>query len=579
MASVPPFLSPRCQQLADSLIAEMTLAEKASQMIQSDDPYVTPADVQNFALGSVLASANYAPGAGTSAAWAAHIAALHAAARGSRLKIPLLYGLDSMHGMGHARDAIIFPHNIGLGASGDADLVRRVAHASAEETAGSGADWTFSPVVAAARDERWGRTYESFSEDPALAGLLGASSVLGFQGAALGESRSSILASAKHFAGDGATERGIDQGNVVLTEAEFRDLAVSVYVPAIEAGVGAIMVSYSRYQGVPMSANAAWLTNVLKDELQFGGFLVSDYDAVDKLGGSLSENVQLAVNAGLDMLMETGTWRSVREAIVTGVTTGIIPLSRVDDAVTRILRVKCGLGLFERAEPDAALTAGVGSAEHRALAREAVQKSIVMLKNEGEVLPLSKQATRIVVAGSGAKVLRKQMGGWTLDWQGKSSDGMVGTSLLTAVTDVLGPDRVVYQETPSPIPADAVLLAIGEEPYAEYLGDRDDLALPPADSDLIFQYRALNLPIVVVLYSGRPLVITDELAEVDAWIAAFLPGSAAEGLTDVLFGDVAPTAKLSMSWPASMNQIPINVGDADYDADPPLFPFGFGLTY
>jgi beta-glucosidase len=574
---VPSFLSPACQDRATALVAVMTLDEKAAQMVQVDDLGISPPEITRLGIGSVLANANF--NLGTSAGWAAHIAELHAAARASRLQIPILYALDSMHGMGHASDAIIFPHNVGLGGARDPDLVRRVAHAAAVETSASGVDWTFAPVVAAARDERWGRTYESFSEDPILAGELGASAVLGFQGNVLGADRTSVLASAKHFAGDGSTDGGQDQGDVTLSEADFRALAVSPYLPAIRAGVGAIMVSYSSYHGVAMTENSYWLTSVLKGELGFQGFLITDYGAVQKLGGPADQNVQRAVNAGIDMLMELSS--SAVSSISEGVLSGEIPESRVDDAVARILRVKCGLGLFDRSEPDAALASQVGSAKHRELAREAVRKSAVLLKNEGDLLPLAKQS-KVVVDGSGSYRRRKQMGGWTIDWQGTNSEVAVGTTLLNAVRNLIGADRVIFppeDQVEDPTGADAVILAIGEEPYAEFLGDRYNLALDPADADLIRYYAGFEVPVIVVLYSGRPMIITDELASVDAWIAAFLPGSAAEGLADVLFGDYAPTAKLSMTWPASMTQIPINQGDEDDVTDPPLFPFGFGLTY
>jgi len=313
---------------------------------------------------------------------------------------------------------------------------------------------------------------------------------------------------------------------------------------------------------------------VLKQELGFGGFLISDWDDVS------SSSVATAVNAGLDMLMESTSWSSALQVIVNGVTSGAIAPERVDDAVTRILRVKCGLGLFERGEPDAALLSQVGSAEHRALAREAVQKSIVLLKNDQHLLPLPKTLSKLVVAGSAAKALRKQMGGWTLDWQGTSGDLAVGTTLLAAVTGALGADKVEFQASPAaPTNADAILLAIGEEPYAEMVGDRSELSLAAADSALIAQYASYGVPIVVVLFSGRPMIISDELGKVSAFIAAFLPGSAGEGIADILFGDASPTAKLSMSWPKSNAQIPINAGDPDYESDPPLFPLGFGLGY
>lgn len=580
------FLSAACRQRAASLLASMTRDEKAAQMILAKDGIVTTSQITSYGIGAVLADGYYKPGHGATSDWAAHIAPLHAAARASRLGIPLLYGLDAVHGMSHATDAIIFPHNIGLGATRDPDLVERVARATAVEIAATGADWTFAPTIAAARDERWGRTYESFSEDPVLVGSLGASAVLGLQGHSLGAERTSILATAKHFAGDGATAYGtssvgdLDRGDVTLNESDFRALAVAQYVPAIRAGVGSIMVSYSSYRGTAMSVNRPWLTNVLKKELGFEGFLVSDLNAVELLPGTSDTNIEAAINAGLDMLMESDSGLDALSLISDAVAGGRISSARVDDAVTRILRVKCGLGLFEGTERS--LDPTVASPAHRLLAKEAVEKSLVVLKNDLGVLPLNAAGGKILLAGSGADSQRRQMGGWTINWDGSDADDATGTTLLSALTSRLGQSVVNAEDPTDPTGADAVILVMSERPYAEYLGDASDLtlsAVAPDDVTALSYYSQYDVPIIAILFSGRPLVITEELPKVSAFIAAFLPGTAADAIVDVLYGVTHPTGKLPMTWPKSMTQLPINLGDPDYVTDPPLFPLGFGLTY
>jgi beta-glucosidase len=588
----PPWQpSAECESLAENLVVALSLDEKIGQMTQPERRNVTPAEVTQYFLGSVLSGGGSYPGDGSPAAWADMTDALHLAALATPHQIPLLYGSDAVHGHGNVLDAVIFPHNVGLGAAGDTELVTRAASITALEMRGTGVDWTFSPVMAAPRDERWGRTYEGFAEDPGLAALLGSAAILGYQGARLGDANS-VLATAKHFAGDGATACGtapaqgaatplLDQGDVTLDEATFRRLAVDQYRFAIAAGAGSIMASYSSYQGTKLHAHTRLLTEVLKGELGFMGFVVSDFAGIHQLPGSYQEQVTTAVNAGIDLFMEGDSWLAFIDALEAAVEQNAVPMSRVDDAVTRILRVKCELGMFQpgyTGQADRALTVEVGSPEHRAEARDAVRKTLTVLKNEG-LLPLAK-AGRIHVGGSAADDLDKQCGGWTVSWQGTGS-ATVGTTILGAVQkSVGGLGEVTYSlDGGGAAGADVGIVVIGEPPYAEWLGDRSDLGLSTGDQATLDTMATAGIPLVVVLVSGRPLIIEPYLAKARAWVAAWLPGTEGDGVADVLFGEVPPTAKLGHSWPARMDQIPINVGDPDYASDPPLFPFGYGLGW
>jgi beta-glucosidase len=588
----PPWQpSPHCQSVADNLLVVLSLDEKVGQMTQAERGSTTPADIALYFLGSVLSGGGSYPGDGSATAWADMTDAFHRAALETPHAIPLLYGSDAVHGHGNVCGATIFPHNVGLGASGDAELVTRAAAITALEMRGTGVDWTFSPVLAAPRDERWGRTYEGFAEEPGLVALLGSAAILGYQGTRLGDPNS-VLATAKHFAGDGATRCGtapsksggtplLDRGDVKLDEASFRQIAVDQYRFAIAAGAGSIMVSYSSYQGAKLHGHRRLLTEVLKGELGFAGFLVSDYGGIRELGGSYQAQVTTAVNAGIDMFMEGDNWLAFIETLKAAVTQNAVPMSRVDDAVTRILRVKCELGLFDPSytgQADRTLTAQVGSGEHRAVARDAVRKSLTLLKNDG-LLPLGRGG-HIHVAGSAADDLDRQCGGWTMTWQGNGAR-TAGTTVLTAIRAAVGSlGEVTYSPNGSGAAgADAGVVVLGEPPYAEWMGDRSDLGLSSDDRATIDAMASAGIPLVVVLMSGRPLIIEPELAKARAWVAAWLPGTEGDGVADVLFGDAPPTAKLGHSWPARMDQVPINVGDPDYASNPPLFPFGHGLSW
>jgi beta-glucosidase len=554
----------------------MHLSEKIGQMVMAARARTDFPDVAKYQVGALLSGGGSTPARSNEPpAWAEMVDKYQGFTKQTRLRIPLLYGIDAVHGHGNVKNATIFPHNIGLGCTRDADLVERVAHATAVEVAATGMHWTFAPVVAAARDERWGRTYEAFGETPELAAQLGPAAIVGFQGKRLGSGPASILATAKHFAGDGGTAGGVDRGDTVVAEAAFRRLHVDQYAPAIAARVGSIMVSYSSYQGVKMHAQRHWLTEVLKEELGFDGILLSDWEGIDKMPMDYSEQLETAVNAGLDMIMapkKLDDYVRTLESLVPD----RVPQWRIDDAVTRILSVKCEMGMTSPSGRARPRLDHVGSAEHREIAREAVRKSLVLLKNDRGVLPLKKNA-KVHLAGKSADDLGNQCGGWTISWQGASGLQIDGTTIRQGVEHVVGAPAVSYSRDGTDGKGATVGVAvIGEFPYAELKGDRTNLALDSDDVKAVQNLKAAGLPVVVVLVTGRPLILEPILAAADAVLVAWLPGTEGQGVADILFGDYAPTGKLSHSWPRSMQQIPINIGDANYD---PLFPYEFGLTY
>ncbi len=579
--------SQNISERVEKILSQMTLEEKIGQMTQVDSSYLKDyEDITKYFIGSVLSGGNSYPNnseAMTKAKdWADYIDNLQTYALKTRLKIPLLYGIDAVHGNQKVYGATIFPHNVGLGAANDVGLAEKIAEITAKECKAIGAYWTFAPCVAVSRDERWGRAYESFSEDPILVSILGASQVRGFQ-------KGGIIACAKHYLGDGGTAFGtgmkglVDQGDtLVKDEKELRRLYLTPYLFAISNNVKTIMASFSSVNGVKMHANKYLLTDVLKKELKFKGFVVSDWKAIEQLQGTYEDQVRESINAGIDMVMVPDNYVLFINTLKKLVETKQVKIERINDAVRRILTVKMEMGLFEKPFADRSLIDSVGSEEHRKVAREAVRKSIVMLKNEN-TLPLSKNLKEIVVVGPKADDIGSQCGGWTISWQGKRGNFIPGTTILEAIKKSVDKNtKITYDVQGNKISKetkklpDAVIIVVGESPYAEFMGDRTIPTMDFSDASIVEKLKNVKTKKILVLITGRPLVIADFKDMADAILVAWLPGTEGEGITDVIFGDYKPTGKLPFSWPESDEQLPINIGDKDYK---PLFPFGFGLTY
>jgi beta-glucosidase len=581
----------------NDLLSKMTLEEKIGQMTQAEqDALKDVSDIENYFLGSVLSGGNSDPKEGNSLkAWTDMYDRYQSHALKTRLGIPILYGVDAVHGHNNVLGAVIFPHNIGLGCTRNPKLVEKAARVTAEEVRATGINWAFAPCVTVPRDERWGRTYEGFGETPELARTLGEAAVKGFQGDDLGNPLG-VLACAKHFAGDGGTTYGtgilkdgnskerwpMDRGDTRLSEQELKEIHMQGYVTAIKAGVGSIMPSYNSWNGVKCSGSKRLMTEILKQEMGFEGFLISDYNALEELPGDSKSQIEQSINAGMDMVMVPQRYREFFNGLRDLVKEGRVPMSRIDDAVRRILRVKFALGLMDKGRShlaDRSLQKSFGSAEHRQVARECVRESLVLLKNDKKALPISKGLARVHVAGKSADDIGNQCGGWTVAWQGQSGDVTPGgTTIFKAIQNAVSKKTKVTfsKDGTDAAGADLGVVVIGETPYAEMLGDREDLSLAQEDVAAIENMKKAGIPVVAVLVSGRPLIIDKALDKCDAFIAAWLPGTEGQGVADVLFGDYKPTGKLSFSWPRSMAQIPINFGDANYD---PLFKYGFGLTY
>jgi beta-glucosidase len=568
----------------EALLARMTLDEKIGQMTQTDlDALKDKSDVQKYFLGSVLSGGGHAPPETDAKGWLKSCDEFRSWALKTRLKIPLLYGIDAVHGHNNVDGAVIFPHNIGLGATRNPALVEKAARVVGEEVADTGMQWAFAPCVAVARDERWGRTYESFGESPDLVSELGAAVIRGFQGRQLSDA-TSVLACAKHFLADGGTLGGVDQGNAICDEAALRKDFLAPYVAAVKAGVGSIMVSYSSWKGAKMHGNKYLLTGVLKGELGFKGFLISDWAAIDQLSPDYKSNVAASINAGLDMVMvpfgpgQPNNFVQFIQDVKELVAEGKIPPSRIDDAVSRILRIKFQMGLFEENRAEGEPAGGVGCAEHREVARECVRQSLVLLKNANHALPLSKNLRHLHVMGQAADDIGIQCGGWTISWQGQPGPVLRGgTTILAAVRNTVASNvEVTFSATGETAPgADVVLVVVGEMPYAEGRGDSQDLRLSATNLALISKAKETGVPVITVLVSGRPLILDTALDSSDALVAAWLPGTEGQGVADVLFGDYKPTGKLPRAWPLNNEQL-----SADgKPGEKPLFPYGFGLTY
>ncbi|PWZ04246.1 Beta-glucosidase BoGH3B [Zea mays] len=585
------------------LLGRMTLEEKIGQMSQIERANATAEVIEKYFVGSVLSGGGSVPAEKASASvWQKMVTRMQKAALKTRLGIPIIYGIDAVHGNNDVYNATIFPHNVGLGATRDPRLVKRVGEATAHETRATGIPYTFAPCVAVCRDPRWGRCYESFSEDTRLVQLMTSNMVAGLQGDVPAKhpkgvpfvgGAKKVAGCAKHFVGDGGTTRGINENNTVLSFHDLMRIHMPPYDNAVINGISSVMISYSSWNGVKMHENKFLITDTLKNKLNFRGFVITDWQAVDRITNPPHQHyyhsIKETIHAGIDMVMIPYDYPEFVADLAKQVKQGQIKLERIDDAVSRILRVKFAMGLFEDPLPDPRLTKELGAQEHRALAREAVRKSLVLLKNSKKgqakpMLPLPKTAKKILVAGSHAHDLGSQCGGWTIKWQGERGNNLtgVGTTILEAIKKAVDKKTSVdYVERPdkddlakSAEGYEYAVVAVGEPPYAETAGDNKNLTIPSPGPEVIKDVCGL-VRCVVLVVSGRPLVLQPYVDYMDALVAAWLPGTEAQGITDVLFGDYGFTGKLPRTWFKSVDQLPMNYGDKRYD---PLFPFGFGLT-
>jgi len=586
-----------------ALLKKMTVEEKVGQVIQGDIASITPADMKKYHLGSVLNGGGSAPGGDEWAPpkkWLELADEFYAASIDTSdggVGIPMIWGTDAMHGHSNIVGAVLFPHNVGLGATHNPKLLADIARVTAEQVRTTGIDWTFAPTVTVPQDDRWGRAYEGYSEDPKLVASFAGEFVKGLQGDPHSPDflkGKYVISSTKHFLADGGTDQGRDQGDAKIPETTLRDVHNAGYVPAIENGVQTIMISFSSWNGKKLSGNKGLMTDVLKKRMNFDGFTVGDWNAHGQVEGCTNDSCAAAFNAGLDMFMAPDSWRGLYDNTLKQVKDGTISMERLDDAVTRILRVKFRAGVFEAGPPSKRALAGdfkmLASPEQRALARDAVRQSLVLLKNNGGLLPLAANK-HVLVTGDGADNIGKQSGGWTITWQGtglKNADFPGGTSIYGGIRNAVkaggGSAELSTDGTYKKKP-DVAVVVFGENPYAEFQGDLKVLTLPGSMTqhlELMKKFQDEKIPVVAVLISGRPLWQNRELNLANAYVAAWLPGSEGGGIADVLFkkkdGSVNYdfTGKLSFSWPRDAAGAPLNVGQEGYD---PLFPFGFGLTY
>lgn len=571
----------------NDLLQRMTLAEKIGQMTLIEKNSLTPDLVHDLAIGGVLSGGGGYPQAENSpAAWAAMVNEFQQAALSTRLGIPLIYGADGVHGHNNLYGAVIFPHNIGLGAANNPLLMEQIGRATALEMAATGVFWNYAPAVMVPLDVRWGRTYEGYAERPDHVAALASAFLRGLQAPDIA-APNRVIGTPKHFLGDGGTAWGssttenyqLDQGETFGDEAFLRAVHLPPYQALIAAGAQTIMASYSSWNGQKMHASSYWLTDVLKRELGFAGFVVSDWAAIDQISSDYDQAVITAINAGIDMNMVPYDAQRFIDSLTRAVERGAVSEERIDDAVRRILTVKFAMGLFEQPFAHTALSDQIGSAQHRQLARTAVAQSLVLLKNDDNLLPLPKDIGQLYIGGQAAHDLGIQAGGWTIEWQGRTGPIIPGTTILEGIQAAVSPQTVVeYNQhgrfTSDPGAADAVCIAVvGELPYAEGRGDSVSLSLPPAENRVLRRMEKACARLVVVLVAGRPLLVTDDLPKWDALVMAWLPGSEGAGVADVLFGDQPFRGRLPVTWPRSLDQLPVGSGDGQ-----PLFPYGFGLT-
>jgi len=648
------------EEFIQSLIKEMTLEEKVGQMTQVDKRMLdSDSDIKTYFLGSILSGGGAVPDDNSPEGWVQMVNNYQDQALSTRLKIPLIYGIDAVHGHNNVVGATTFPQNIGLGCANDPELIKQINYATAVEVAATGLHWTFAPCITIPKDDRWGRQYEGFSESSELVTNLTASAIKGYEEALPALGGKKIAACAKHFIGDGGTtwdsgtlQEGmhkyqLDRGDTKITEKELREVHLPPYLEAIKAGVKTIMISFNSWNGIKCHGNKFLVNDLLKDELGFKGLVVSDWAGIDEIPGDYKSDIIASVNAGIDLVMVPGSlygqnhYKTFIKLLKESVTEGQISITRINDAVTRILRVKYDLDLFNDPYGNPDYSKFVGDPEHRKIARDAVRKSVVLLKNNSNVLPINEDQ-KIYLVGSGANNLGMQNGGWTVEWQGrftpdfltldenndafiqqsemiklykdvysfkfdngatinlfsrydKNKNGKIskeefqsyeesspfqpnGTSIYSAIKNLVSNKSLLtYDPRANNIDGNGVIIAvIGEYPYAEGYGDNGELAISPFDQSVLEKCYASNKELIVIMLSGRPLIINKHIDNWDSFLAAWLPGMAGEGVIDVLYGNYNPTGKLSFSWPKNITQIPIDVKDSDYD---PLFKFGFGLRY
>lgn len=575
------------EELVETILQNMTVEEKVGQMVQAERRYIYPSQVKDYFIGSVFSGGGSSPGRNTKKDWIKMNTDYQEAAKETRLAIPIIYGIDAVHGHNTVYGAVVFPHNIGLGAANDPELMKKIGTVTAKEMLATGVNWNFAPCIAVSRDERWGRAYESYSEEPELVSKLLVPYINGLQ-------ENGVIACAKHYAGDGGTMWGtgdsgysIDQGETKVSKEEFEKIHLSVYEEAVKAGIKTVMVSFSSFEGVKMHENKYLIQDVLKGRMGFRGFVVSDWEGVHQIRNKdFYQQLVSAVNAGVDMFMEPMQWKECYNHLKTAVEKGDISKDRLDDAVRRILTVKMEMGILENPLGDQSLAAqDLGMEENIEIAREAVRKSLVLLKNNN-VLPLKKDA-KIFITGPGADNIGLQCGGWTRTWQGDSDSGknrwMRGTTILDGFKKVAqAHGGTIITEPKNAKNADITVLVLAEKPYAEGPGDDGTLGLfdglaHDQNKKAVEEAKKAGKPIVTILLSGRPRIVTEEIGDWDAFVAAWLPGTEGDAVADVLYGDYNFSGKLSFTWPKSVEQIPIN--NDDLQGKEPLFEYGFGLNY
>nr|BBD18025.1 beta-glucosidase [Gentiana triflora] len=574
----------------------MTLEEKIGQMTQIDRAVATPDVMKNYFIGSLLSGGGSVPAKQAPAeTWVNMVNDFQKGSLSTRLGIPMIYGVDAVHGHNNVYKATIFPHNVGLGVTRDPELLKKIGAATALEVRATGIQYAFAPCIAVCRDPRWGRCYESYSEDPNIVKAL-TEIIPGLQGDLPANAKGipyvggqqKVAACAKHYVGDGGTTKGINENNTMINRHGLLSIHMPGYYHAIIKGVSTVMISYSSWNGVKMHANKELITGFLKNKLRFRGFVISDWQGIDRITSPPHANytysIVTSVNAGIDMIMLPYNYTEFIDGLTALVKNNFVSMDRIDDAVRRILRVKFTMGLFEHPLADYSMKSYLGSKEHRELAREAVRRSLVLLKNgekkDEPLLPLPKKASRILVAGTHADNIGNQCGGWTIEAQGLSGNITTGTTILSAIKNTVdSKTQVVFNENPDTEYMKSkkfsyAIVVVGEPPYSESFGDSLDLTISEPGPNIIGNVCSA-IKCVVVLISGRPMVIQPYINQIDALVAAWLPGTEGQGVADVMFGDYGFTGKLARTWFKTPDQLPMNVGDPHYD---PLYPFGYGLT-